>query len=97
MGKCFRTVYFDAQVYLDAEKAKVDFNGVCNQAIKEATSGSTAGETLKADAEKEKDNQLMMRLSTPKNSQDLLKWKRAVAFYSQKYGINSEEVMRRFQ
>jgi len=84
---------------LDAEKAGVDFNGVCNQAIKEAAhpAENPTGKELNKKAEEAKDNQLMIRLSNPKNSQDLLKWKRAVAFYSQKYGINSEEVMRRFQ
>jgi len=99
MGKCFRTVYFDAENYLAAEKQGIDFNSICNEAVKMAINpvSTPASEALKMQAELSKDNQTMLKYSLNKGTKHgYATWVKAVGLYGEKYKLSEAEVIRKF-
>lgn len=99
MGKCFRTIYFDAETYIEAEKQNIDFNAICNEAIKmvlnkEENKGTTkeaTGNVLSFEAQKSKDIDLLKRLNTTITPTGKQKFLRVFVAFCQKYNLSQNE------
>lgn len=98
VAKCLKSIYFPAEVILEAEKKELDINSICVEALSTAINeNSNIGAELKRAAELSKDNQVMLRLSLKRNS-SLYKerWIKAVQTYAFKYNLEIAEVLKKF-
>jgi hypothetical protein len=98
MAKSFKTIYFESELMLEAERQKVDLNLLCNEALravlnKDVNSGSVAGAVgnfLDTEAEKTKDLQVLKRLSRVRDE----RFNQGLRIYCSKYGLELHEALK---
>ena len=101
MAKCFRTIYFEAEIYLEAEKQKLDFNSVCNEAVRlalnldknEGTTAGALGNFLNHEVERKKDFEIVRKLRT----KNIDKYNQGVKILMEKYHLEFEKVVNETQ
>ena len=99
MAKSLKSIYFDSELLIEAEKLNIKMNDICNEALRVVlNSDSTTGEAIRKEAELRKDNNTMRKIEIGKNSRvGAERWGKAVKLYAQKYEMNIVEVLRKFQ
>ena len=98
MAKCFRTIYFDAAVFLEAEKQHADFNGICNEALRlfvnrQANEGTTAGALgnyIQDETNKQKNIEIMRKLG--KNRDE--KFNKNLKIFCEAYHLTPQEALK---
>jgi len=100
MAKSLKSVYFESELIIEAEKQKLRINDVCNEALRLAlNSDSEAGEKIRMDAELRKDEQVLIRCSMNKVKSRVgaETWRKVVTAFAQKYKIDITDVLRKYQ
>lgn len=97
MVKCLKSIYFDAQLMMNAEKEELDIALLCNEALKMALDPTNkAGEDLKNEVMLSKDNQILTRNSMNRTRLGRQKFEQLALAYATKYKLTLDEVIKRF-
>ena len=99
MAKSLKSIYFESELIIEAEKQDLNLNSICNEALRlTLNKDSATGEKIRNDAEARKDEQVLVRCSTnrSKSRMGAETWRKVVTAYAQKYKMDIEDVLRRF-
>ena len=100
MAKSLKSIYFESELIIEAEKQDLNVNSICNEALRLAlNTDSATGEKLRLDAELRKDEQILMRcnVNRSKSRVGAETWRKVVTAFATKYKMDIEDVLRKYQ
>ena len=100
MAKSLKSIYFESELIIEAEKQDLNLNSICNEALRlTLNKDSATGEKIRNDAELRKDEQVLLRCSVNKSKSRVgaETWRKVVTAFAQKYKMDIENVLRRYQ